>query len=307
MVHPDIHFVYPVVTGVVKNPKSVDFVEDWRQQMIPDPYMSLNDWVDVLTGGEAKTKQGNIPVEEAQDIIHKISLKAFEGKYKVIIIWMPEKMPPPTANKLLKSLEEPPDDTVFILASEARDQLLATILSRTQLVKLNRLSDSEIAEGLEQGFGIPAPEALNIARLADGNYSLALELAGRETGNGSHEEMFLNWMRLCFNPLKTMDKLLLWVEGMAAEGREQQKQFLAANLQVLRECLLVNVADGAMVKLEDTQRVAIQKFLPFVNLNNVDDFAAALTEAAYHLERNAHAKILFLDLSLKISSVLQKK
>lgn len=305
--HPDIHYVYPVVTGIVKNPRSVDFVADWRKAVLADPYLSLNDWIDLLTGGDAKTKQGNIPVEEAQDIVHKINLKAFEGRYKVIILWMPEKMGPATANKLLKSLEEPPEDTVFILASEARDQLLPTILSRTQLVKLNRLAEEEVAEVLQQTAGLSTNDAAELARLADGNFSTAMELASREKGGGSYEEAFLQWMRLCFNPFKSMEPLLAWVEGMAAESREQQKQFLASCLIMVRECMLVNTADGPLVKLNIAQRAAIQKFLPFVNLVNVEPFTSILNEGIFHLERNAHAKILFLDLSLKLSRVLQLK
>lgn len=307
MVHPDINYVYPIVTGIVKNPRSIDFIEDWRRLQLDQPYANLTDWINYITNGDAKNRQGNIPAEESQDIIHKINLKAFEGKYKIMIIWMPEKMHVVTANKLLKSLEEPPADTLFILASEARDQLLTTILSRTQLVKLSRLSEEEVVDGLVAAENLSASEAFDIARLAEGDYNLALEIAGREKGTGSHEEAFLNWMRLCFNPFKTMDKLLAWVDGIAAESKEEQKQFLAAALQVLRECLLINVADGPLVKMTVSQRAVIQKFLPFVNPRNAEPFMDALSEATYHLERNAHAKILFLDLSLKIHSVLQIK
>ncbi len=307
MVHPDIHYVYPIVTGKVRNATSVDFIEEWRNLILPHPYSSLNDWVDFITDGDSKNKQGLIPAEEAQHIIHKISLKAFEGKYKVVIIWMPEKMNLTSANKLLKSLEEPPNDTVFIQASEARDQLMTTILSRTQLVKLARLTDEEVAAGIAEAASLSMAEAFDLARLTEGDYNLALELAGREKGSGSHEEAFLNWMRLCFNPFKTMDKLLAWVDGMAAESKEEQKQFLAANLSVLRECVLINMADGPLVKMVASQRTVVQKFLPFINVNNADTFMDALSEASFHLERNAHAKILFLDLSLKIHSILQIK
>jgi DNA polymerase-3 subunit delta' len=305
--HPDIHFVYPVVTGIVKHPRSIDFVADWRKAVIDNPYMSLNDWIDSLTGGDAKSRQGNIPVEEAQDIIHKLNLKAFEGRFKVFIVWMPEKMGPATANKLLKSLEEPPADTVFILASEARDQLMATILSRTQLVKLNRLSESEIAGALMDHQGIAQAEAFELARLSDGNYNQAAALAESERGGGSYEDAFLDWMRLCFNPLKSTEKLLAWVDGVASGSREQQKQFLSACINLVRECLLVNLADGPLVRLNPAQRVSVQKFLPFVSLQNAEPFISTLSEGIFHLERNAHAKILFLDLSMKISAVLQRK
>ena len=285
MVHPDIHYVYPIVTGKVKNATSVDFIEEWRNLVLPHPYVSMNDWIDFITDGDGKNKQGLIPAEEAQHIIHKISLKAFEGKYKVVIIWMHR----------------------CLVAKEARDQLMTTILSRTQLVKLARLTDEEVAAGIAEAASLSMAEAFDLARLTEGDYNLALELAGREKGSGSHEEAFLNWMRLCFNPFKTMDKLLSWVDGMAAESKEEQKQFLAANLSVLRECVLINMADGPLVKMATSQRAVVQKFLPFVNINNVDPFMEALSEASFHLERNAHAKILFLDLSLKIHSILQIK
>ncbi|MBK9636316.1 MAG: hypothetical protein IPO63_00270 [Bacteroidetes bacterium] len=308
MEHPDIHFVYPIVKGGgIKDPTSVDYIREWRELFVSNPYASLNQWVDFISTGDAKNKQGIIPTEEAQKIIHKINLKAFEGKFKVIIIWMPEKMHPNAANALLKSLEEPTKDTLFILASEARDQLLSTIVSRTQLVKLQLLQEEEVAERIMSDYEMGRPEALDIARLADGNFSDAMEMAEHDKGSGSHEEAFINWMRLCFSPLKTMDKLLSWVDGMAAENKEHQKQFLGACLRVLRECLIVNLADGPLVKLEATQRIAIQKFLPFVNVNNIDAFSTELSEASYHLERNASTKILFLDLSLKISRILQIK
>ncbi|MBK7682198.1 MAG: DNA polymerase III subunit delta [Bacteroidetes bacterium] len=308
MEHPDIHFVYPIVKGAgIKDPTSVDYIREWRKLFVDNPYASLNNWVDFISTGDAKNKQGIIPTEEAQKIIHKINLKAFEGKFKVIIIWMPEKMHPNAANALLKSLEEPTQDTLFILASEARDQLLSTIVSRTQLVKLQLLQEEEVAERIMNDYEMGRAEALDIARLADGNFADAMEMAEHDKGSGSHEEAFINWMRLCFSPLKTMDKLLSWVDGMAAENKEHQKQFLGASLRVLRECLIVNLADGPLVKLEATQRVAIQKFLPFVNVNNIDAFSTELSEASYHLERNASTKILFLDLSLKISRILQIK
>jgi DNA polymerase-3 subunit delta' len=307
MVHPDINYVYPVVTGIVKNPRSVDFIEDWRNLQLEQPYANLTDWIDYITSGDAKNRQGNIPAEEAQDIIHKINLKAFEGRFKVMIIWLPEKMHVVTANKLLKSLEEPPSDTLFILASEARDQLLSTILSRTQLVKLGRLQEEDIVAALQPSYQLLETEALDMARLAEGDFNLAIQLARQERGTGSYEEAFLNWMRLCFNPFKTMDKLLAWVDGIAAESKEEQKQFLAASLQVLRECLLINVADGPLVKMTNAQRTVIQKFLPFVNELNAAPFMEAVSEAIYQLERNAHGKILFLDLSLKIHRILQIK
>jgi DNA polymerase III subunit delta' len=306
MVHPDVHYVYPVATSK-KNakPKSVDYVSDWRTAALANPYLDYNDWVEIIA--ESENKQASIMVEEAHDIIHKINLKAFEAPYKVIIIWLPERMRVEVANKLLKSLEEPPDNTVFILASEQRDQLLQTILSRTQLVKLARLTDDEIAQAIGHQFSLSPEKLIDISRLSDGNFHTAFEMAGQELGEERHEEAFINWMRFCFNPQKSTEKLLNWVDTMAAGSRDKQKQFLFSCIQVLRECLLLNFADNSMVKIDNAQQQSIVKFLPFVNENNAEPFVEALNEAHFHVERNANPKILFLDLSLKVSRILQIK
>jgi DNA polymerase III subunit delta' len=305
MVHPDVHYTFPIaVSKTNKVAVSNDLVADFREAVLANPYLNNNDWMYAASGDEGKA--GVIPTEEGLDIIRMISLKAFEGKYKVVIIWMPEKMNLASANKLLKSLEEPPDKTVFILATEQRDQLLATILSRTQLVKLQRISDVDIANKLVMN-GLEDKQALFFAQLSDGDYREALELSARESGTGSAEKDFLSWMRLCFSPAKNMEKLLSWVDGMQAEGREGQKQFLFSCMAILRECILLGNAGGDLVRLLPEQRVALERFVPFVNSKNSSDFSAALNEAYFHVERNANAKILFLDLSLKISRILQIK
>lgn len=306
MVHPDVHYTFPVV--ISKKEKvgvSNDLVSEFREAVLSNPYLNQNDWIEAATGDESKA--GVIPVEESMEIIRMISLKAFEGKYKVVLIWMPEKMNAATANKLLKSLEEPPDNTLFILATEHREVLLPTILSRTQLVKLQRLTENEIAGVLHIRTGINSEQAQFFAGLSDGDYREAMELAGRESGTGSAEQDFLGWMRLCFSPSKTMDKLISWVEAMQAEGRESQKQFLFSCMAILRECILLGNSGDSLVRLQPAQKQALAKFLPFINGRNSGEFSNALNEAYFHIERNANAKILFLDLSLKINRILQIK
>jgi DNA polymerase-3 subunit delta' len=306
MVHPDIHYVYPVVTTKENTkPKSSDFLVDWRSSVLANPYLDINDWIEIIVG--EGNKQGFIPAEESNEIVKKINYKAFEAPYKILILWMPEKMRQEAANKLLKSLEEPPEKTIFILVTEHRDQLITTILSRTQLVKVNRLRDEEIAAELIRQKGIDSPNALELARLADGDFHTAKELAEQQIEKGRHDQDFLNWMRLCFNPMKTMPALMAWVEDMAEKNRETQKQFLFSCIRMVRECMLVNMGDPRLVKLDQEQLQTLGKFLPFVNLHNMGQFAGALNEAYFHVERNAHAKILFLDLSLKISKILQIK
>lgn len=304
LVHPDVHYTFPVaVSKTEKVAKSVDLLAEFRDAVLTNPYLDQNDWSIAATGTEGK--QGIIPVEESADIVRMISMKPFESEYKIVLIWMPEKMRADSANKLLKSIEEPPSKTVFVLATEHRDQLLATILSRTQLVKLRRLTDDEIAETVTRHYGIKSEEAMAIARLSDGDVRTAQELAAREQGTVKPDQQFLNWMRLCFSPHKSMDKLLTWVDAMQAEGREGQKQFLFSCLTILRECMLLNSGVNEIVRLEERQQEALGKFRPFINNSNVAEFSQALNEAYFHVERNANAKILFLDLSLKINRILQ--
>lgn len=308
LVHPDVHYSYPVVTDTkrgFKKPISLDYITEWRETVIPFPYLNYNDWVASIADNE--NKQATIMVEEAGDIVRKISMKAYEAPFKVVIMWLPEKMSAVVSNKMLKSIEEPPDNTIFILASEQRDQIIQTILSRTQLIKVNRLSDDEIANALMQRKHLSEEHARDIARLADGDFHLALELSREALGDASHETEFLNWMRLCFSPMKSMDKLQAWVDGMHGSGREKQKQFLFACIQTVRECMMINLADRQLVKIDNQQIQALDKFLPFVNAHNMSPFVEALNEAYYHIERNAHGKILFLDLSLKLSRILQIK
>jgi len=308
MVHPDIYFSFPVITVAkqkIDKPVSNDFVSDFRKAVLSHPYIDYNDWIAEISDSE--NKQGRIFVHEGPEIIKRINLKAFEAPFKVVIMWLPEKMGQDLANKLLKSFEEPPDNTLFILASEQREVLLQTILSRTQSVKLGRLDDQQVINSLLLDKRIDMQKAGEIARLADGDYHLAEELAVQLVGDDTFDKAFLAWMRLCFNPVKNMEALMAWVDQMATHKREGQKQFLFASIQMVRECMMVNLADQSLVKLDNQQVKTLEKFLPFINAKNMTPFVEELGKAHYHIERNAHAKILFLDLSLKLGNILQIK
>lgn len=308
MVHPDIYYSFPVITlskQKIDKPVSNDFIADFRKAVLARPYLDYNDWMVEISDSE--NKQGRIYVHEGPEIIKRINLKAFEAPFKIVVMWLPERMGQDLSNKLLKSFEEPPDNTIFILASEAREVLLQTILSRTQSVKLGRLSDQQIINALLLSREMEMHKASEIARLADGDYHLAEELSQQLTGNETFDKAFLGWMRLCFNPAKNMEALMAWVDQMAANKREEQKQFLFASIQMVRECMMVNLADQSLVKLEDQQVKTLEKFLPFVNAKNMTPFVEELSKAHFHIERNASAKILFLDLSLKLSNILQIK
>ncbi len=303
MVHPDVHYSMPTVKEKEKEARSSNYLDEFRSAVIADPYLDLNDWM-IYLGVE--NKQGFISVDESAEILRKLQLKSFEAPYKILIMWMPEKMRVDSANKLLKVLEEPPESTIFFLVTENRDQLLPTILSRTQMIKANRLTDAEIIEALKVQKGISEGDAKTMAHLADGNYHLALSLTSTELPEKSAEETFLDWMRLCFAPMKTLPKLYTWIDATAKSGREKQKQLLLTCIQIIRECMMVNVGPQEMVRMDDQQFSSIKNFLPFVHEGNIHAMIKELNDAIYHIERNANPKILFLDLSFRLSSLLKK-
>ncbi len=303
MVHPDVHYSYPVVKETNKEAKSSVYIEEFRKVVLERPYLDLSDWFEFLG---VENKQGYISVEESADILRKLQLKSFESVYKIIILWMPEKLRADSANKLLKILEEPPDNTVFFLVTDNSDQLLPTILSRLQILKAGRLTDAEIIGALVKNKEISETEARNIAHMSDGNYHLALSLASGVLPEKSAEELFIDWMRLCFNPMKTLPKLYQWIDVFSKSGRENQKQFLLSCMQIMRECMIVNVGPQEMVRLDDTQYDKLKLFFPFVTESNVHSIIKVLNEAVYHVERNANPKILFLDLSFRLSHLLKK-
>lgn len=305
MVHPDVHYSFPVATvRDITKPKSTDFLEEFRQAVIDQPYLDLNDWFECL---DTANKQGFMSVEESADILRKLHLKSYESPFKIVIQWMPEKMRTEAANKLLKIIEEPPDKTIFFLVTENRDQIISTILSLTQLIKINHLSDDDIQQALIDRLQLLPAQARSLAHLADGNYHLAMQLSAHEPADKSFEEQFIEWMRLCFQPLKSFDKLLPWFDVIAKSGRERQKQFLIGSIQTLRECIIANLAPTELLRLDDHQKKLLKDFMPFIHQQNMHEFINELNDACYHIERNANPKILFLDLSFRLNKVLMTK
>lgn len=299
LVHPDLHFSFPITTS--KDTKvSTVLLPEWREAITENPYMNLFQWYEFL---EVENKQGIIGVEESAEILRKLSLMAYESEFKTMIIWMPEKMNTAAANKLLKILEEPPDKTLFILVTESEDQLLRTIISRTQLVKVNKLADSEIKAALVEKHQLAESEAARIAYLADGNYNHALALI-KETESGNFNfNSFTEWMRLCFR--NDVLKITNWTTEMASIGRERQKNFLSYGLNAFRESLIMNYAGQSIVRIEGEELEFIKKFAPFINENNCEALIAAFERSILHIGRNANPKILFLDLSLKCMELLK--
>ncbi len=303
LVHPDVTFSYPVAPREkITKPKSVDFVEEWRKAVLANPYMNFNDWVEFL---DIENKQGIISVEESADIIRRLSLKSVESGYKIVIIWQPEKLNVAAANKLLKIIEEPPDKTLFLLVAQNHEQIISTISSRTQLIKINRISENEMLENLVSIHGVTKDVAKKIVHRADGNYREALLMISNDPDEEDDAKMFLSWMRNCWQA--NLPGISEFADSMSKTGREKQKVFLQSALRYTRECLVINYADHSMIKIEGKEFEDFKKFAPFVHKKNADQFTDELNKAHFHLERNANSKILFTDLSLTMHRLLKMK
>ncbi|MES2575919.1 MAG: DNA polymerase III subunit delta' [Bacteroidota bacterium] len=308
--HPDLHFVYPTVSteDVKTKPKSIDFITDWRVFVEQNPYGGLFDWYSILG---VQNKQGEIRVDDAQEILKSLSLKSYEGGYKIMIIWMADKMNTPASNKLLKLIEEPPEKTIFILISENEEDIIQTIRSRCQILHFNGLTESVISEALVSRENIETKLASKIAHQAQGNYNKALHLLKDDNDEFPFEQWFVVWVRAAFKAkgnAAVITDLIQWSEQIAALGRETQKKFLQFCIDIFRQALLYNYESQSLVYIQPTvENFTIAKFAPFVNGNNINDIFQELSDAIYHIERNGNAKIILTDLSIKLTRLIHKK
>lgn len=296
LIHPDLHFSYPFFAKH-KDDTAISFLEEWRDAFLGNPYISLDEWRDQL---DAENKQANINIAECHQIIKKLSLKPFEGDYKVLIMWLPEYLDK-EGNTLLKIIEEPPQKTLFLLVAQNQDQILNTILSRTQLVKINRLKGDDIVNHLEEKYEIANERALQIAYLSEGNMNMALRLLREETNNNF--SLFSEWLRMCYG--NKGPQIIDFVETAAKLGRENQKNFLRYGMNLLRECLVVLSGAEALVHLPKAENEFVSKFCRTINLSKAEGMFNELEKAHYHIERNANPKILFLDVSLQLVRILK--
>ena len=300
--HPDLHLVFPVLKiNNIKNPTSDNFVKNWRKAIIKNPYISLNEWYDYL-GSE--NKQGAIYKDEAENIQKKTSLKNFEAAFRIFIFWMPERMNIITANKLLKLIEEPPKGTFFFLISENFDQLLPTITSRVQTVKIKKFSNNNIVEYLQKNHNITKEKANKISRIVSGNLSKAIYICKNETNQEFLKE-FQNWMQICYKAKIT--ETGNFTDKITKLGRENQKEFLHESLGIIRECLLVNTHNDGPLKKQELEEKFVRNFAPFIHESNGVEIFERLEKAIKNIERNANPKILFYELSLHMMRLLKVK
>ena len=307
--HPDMHFAYPVSNSdkVKSHAVSNHYMEDWRKFVKEQPYGNLFDWYRLIG---IEKKQGQIGVDEAQDVVKKLALKSYEGGYKVMLIWMAEKMNTAASNKLLKLIEEPPNKTVFILITENEEQIIQTIRSRCQVLHFPPLAEQDIADALVEK-GALREEALRIAHESDGNFNKALDLLNKDSEDLVFEKWFVQWVRSAFKAKGNkgaIHELILWSEEIAKTGREIQKKYLHYCLAVMRQALLINykVDELAFMRIH-TDGFQLRNFAPFIHENNITEIVQELEDAIFHVERNGNAKIIFTDLSIKLTRFLHKK
>ncbi|MBI5219956.1 MAG: DNA polymerase III subunit delta' [Bacteroidia bacterium] len=302
LIHPDLHFVFPVVKKSDKKPVSDSYIETWREVLLQNPYISPNEWYEAIG---AEKSQGLIYTDESEEIIRKLNFKTFEGEYKIMIIWLAEKMHPAAANKLLKILEEPPPNTIFFLLSEEPELMLPTILSRTQLIKLPKIDDNSLSETIKDRFDLSDEEIQNIVRISGGSFLNALNIIQSSDEQKFNFKKFQELMRLCYG--QKIFELQGWVDSIATVGREKQKSFLGFSLRMIRENFLMHIAKPELIYLTKEESDFSEKFHPFINSANVRQIAEELNKAQYHIERNGNARIVLLDMTLKLVKFLKQK
>lgn len=298
-IHPDLHFSYPFFAS--KDVKiAVDVLEEWRSMLLEDAYFDMDIWRSKLS---AENKQANINIAECHDIIKKLSYKAFEGDTKVLIMWLPEYLDK-EGNSLLKIIEEPPANTLFILVANNQEQILSTLRSRTQIVKIPKLDYAVVESYLMQEFGLSENQATEYSFLADGNLVEAKQLVA--STQNENADRFAEWLRMGYGN-RVLD-MTGFVEQIAGWGRENQKNFLKYGISFMRECSLLISGADELVKLPVSALQTAQKLSKHVlDLSMADAIISELEKAHYHIERNANPKILFLDVSLQLVKIIKFK
>lgn len=300
LTHPDLHFVFPVVKKD-KREISDDYLTEWRVQVNTSPYFSYDQW---LTSVNAENSQGLIYVKESDAIIRKLNLKIYEGKYKVMIIWLPEKMNEESANKLLKILEEPTKNTVFILVSDAPDQIITTIQSRCQRINIRPIDQVDMETVLRNNFQLDDHLAAEVAHIARGSFVKALETISSGEEHRFFFDLFVDMMRASYS--RNIKKIKSIAESLSRIGREKQKNYLSYCQQMVREYFVNNVHQPELVYLNREEAQFGQKFSPFINERNVVDFMEELELASRHIEQNVNPKMVFFDICLKITMLIKR-
>jgi DNA polymerase III subunit delta' len=293
--HPDLHFSYPTVQGSAKT--SIEQVQYWRESVLEDPFLNNHQWSAKSDKRKGQTK-AIISVHESHDIIRRLSLRSFEGGYKIMIIWKADEMNTQAANKLLKILEEPTAKTIFILLSEDEDRMLMTIRSRTQIIRIPGIEDGALIDFLTQRHGIGRTAAENCVARAQGSVSVADELLSAEDGSGINRELFIQLMRSCYK--KNVLEMQQWAENISKQPKVVQADFILYAIHMFRQSLLRNYTGEQLTRVTKEEDEFLSNFSRFITGNNIHDFLDKFSKGHYHLERHASSEILFTDLCFDV-------
>jgi len=301
LVHPDLHFVFPVVKTKGNNkPVSNNFIEQWRTMVLKNPYFNVEDWYKHIG---VENAQGLIYSQESNEIIHTLNMATYESEYKVMIIWLPEKMHVYCANKLLKMIEEPPKKTLFILVSEDEEHIIPTIRSRCQLIKMNGIEPEPLTEALKKLPQSTGKDIETIVHLSRGNYRKALELLSSDEEKSFNLENFIKLMRLTYT--RKFPELFEWVSEISKAGREKQKSFLQYSLNMLRENFICNLKNPELSFMDKKEESFSSNFAPFINEKNIIPMTEELEKGYRDISMNGNSSIIFTDIALKITKLIR--
>ena len=303
-IHSDLHFVFPVKKkkNSSENPVSDDYISEWREMLLKSPYFSYDDWLAKL---DLENQQPMIYERESSEILHKLSMQSREGGWKVVIIWLPEKMKEVGSNKLLKIIEEPPKNTLFLLVSEEPEKIIATIQSRTQRVEVPRIAQEDVESALQSRMGLSFEDAKMIAQQSGGNWEQAEELLSLSEDKARYLELFMQLMRIAY--ARNIREMKAWSEQVAALGRERQKRLLDYCQRMIRENFIMNFKEEKMNFMSQVERNFSVRFSPFVNERNIFGIMEELSEAQRHIEQNVNAKMVFFDMSLRMIVLIKNR
>lgn len=305
LIHPDLHFAFPVINrskATGRKTISDDEITRWREFLLTHDYFGYDEWLDALDAGN---QQAMIYTDESDSITQKLQLTSSQGGYKIVIIWLPEKMHITCANKMLKLLEEPPAQTLFILVSDNPGQIIETILSRTQRIEFAPIPSEQIAQRLTgPGYMLEQAQATEIAHLSEGSWLKAIQALRIDAGSAEYLELFMQMMRMAY--ARRLKELKLLSEDLASRGREWQKDFLTYCQRMVRENFINNLRRPELVYMTPPEKAFSSKFSPFVNEKNIEGITFELTECQRHIEQNVNAKMVFLDFVLKLILLLKQ-
>ena len=302
LAHPDLHFVFPIVQKKAEKKEICDdYLPEWRRFMAEHPYCNLGQWLSFIG---ADNSQGLIYARESNEIIRKLSLKIYEGKYKTMIIWLPERMNEECANKILKIIEEPLGDTVFLLVSDAPDKVLGTIQSRAQRISIPTVNQEDITNALLDRYRVNADDAKNVAHISQGSFLKAIQTVEADEENKFFLDLFINMMRASY--ARNIKEIKNIADTLSGIGREKQRRFLAYTQNMVRQYFISNLQEDEMVFMNREEAQFGVRFAPFINEKNIIDFMDELALAERHIEQNVNAKMVFFDFCLKNTMMIKQ-